>query len=166
MATITPRRVARLLWILPAFLLLLAVHQAKTAYDLRHTLRHGERALAEVTKVETSNRVDVTYDYVNLRVHLDGGRIIERNNLSLPHTLISEVEGKETVAVRVLPDAPQEIVIAAIGSSQWHIAAIQAAIAAGAALLFAAGVFAWNRYLKREGDPAFRNGGEEEWKDG
>ena len=156
------RLVARLLWALPVFLLLLAFQQAKTAYDLRHTLRQGERAVAEVTKVHISHRVDVTYDYVNLRVTLDDGRVIERENLSLPHTLITFVKGEKTVPVRILPGAAQELVIASVADSQWRIAALQAAMAAVAALLFGGGVFAWNRFLKRKGDPALRNGGEEE----
>lgn len=161
MASNSTRIVARLLWIIPLFLVLLTVHQGKTAYDLRHTLTHGEEATAEVTEVHSENRVDVTYDYVDLRVRLDNGQVFEREKLSLPHTLIDQMEGKKEVPVKVLPNAPQEVVLAELGHSQWRIAAIQAAFAGIAALLFGIGVYAWNRYLHRRGDPSEQEASEE-----
>lgn len=161
MASDSTHIVARLLWIAPLFLALLAGHQGKTAYDLHRTLTHGEEAMAEVTEVHSENRVDVTYDYVDLRVHLEGGRVLEREKLSLPHTLINQVEGKKAVPVKVLPGAPQEVVLAELGHSQWRIAAFQAVFAAVAALLFGVGIYAWNRYLHRQGDPAEQEASEE-----
>ncbi len=154
MASNLPRIVARLFWLIPVFLGLLAAHQVNTALDLRHTMRHGELVTAEVLEVHQENRVDITYDYVSLRVPLAGGRVLTREKLSLPHTLITQMVGKETVDVRVLPGADQEIVIAELGPTQWRIAAINALISGLAALCFAIGVFAWNRYLRRKGDPA------------
>ena len=64
------RFIARMLWILPAVLLFLTLHQAKVALDLRATWQQGTSAVAEVLHYENSNRVDVTYGYVSLRVSL------------------------------------------------------------------------------------------------
>lgn len=148
------RLIARALWIVPALLFLLVPHQAKVAYDLRQTLERGVRATAQITEVHQENRVDVTYDWVSLRVRLPDGRTIEKERMSLPHTLITPLEDKETVEVRVVPGADQEVVITEIASTQWRIAALNAAMSGGAALIFALCIFAWGRYLRREGDPA------------
>lgn len=150
------RLAARALWIVPAFLLLLVPHQAKVAYDLRQTLERGLPATAQVIEVHQENRVDVTYDWISLRVALPDGRVLERERMSVPHTLITPLEDRETVEVRVVPGADQEIVIAEIAATQWRIAAANAAMSGIAALIFGACVFAWNRYLKREGDPSLR----------
>ncbi len=150
------RLVARALWIVPAFLFLLVPHQAKVAYDLRQTLREGVPAVAEVTEVHQENRVDVTYDWISLRVLMADGSVIEKERMALPHTLITPLQDKETVAVRVVPGADQEVVVTEIASTQWRIAALNAAMSGGAALIFGICVFAWNRYLKRKGDPAFQ----------
>ena len=156
MPTAASRLVARLLWIAPLLLLYLTINQAMVAIDLKETWEQGTPAVAEVLEVETSNRVDVTYDYVSLRVTLDDGRVIEQERLSLPHTMAPLMEDRETLNVRVLPGADQPIVIAELGRAQWRLAAIQAVMAFVGFLLFGAGVFWWNRYLHRRGDPARR----------
>jgi high-affinity Fe2+/Pb2+ permease len=56
----------------------------------------------------------------------------------------------------VNPGASQEVVITSIVNTQWRIAAMNAAIALVAALLFGGGVWYWNRSLAEEGDPAQR----------
>ena len=165
MASKRIRIIARLMWVLPALLLLLAINQAKVARDVRHTLEAGLPATAEITNVQKENRVDVTYDYVDLRVVLEDGRVLTKETLSLPHSLFPLIENQETVEVRVLPGAAQEIVIASTGGPearlvarpQWRLAAINAAMSFIGFVIFAAGVFAWNRYLGRRGDPAERS---------
>ena len=162
MASKPIRVVARLMWALPLLLLVLAINQAKVARDIRHTLEAGVPATAEITNVQKENRVDVTYDYVDLRIVLEDGRVLTKETFSLPHSMFPLIENQETVEVRVLPGAAQEVVIASTGGPearliarpQWRLAAINAAISAIGFLIFAAGVFAWNRYLGRRGDPA------------
>lgn len=150
------RIVARLAWILPIFFLLLMVHQGWVALGLYETLTEGTRAEAQVIEVHQSNRMDVTYDYVHLRVELDDGRVLEREQMSLPHSLVPRIQDKDSVAVRVRPGAAQEIVIMDVIRTQWRIAAMNAAMAFLGAVIFGIGVFWWNRYLRREGDPAER----------
>jgi hypothetical protein len=148
--------VARALWVFPTLLFLLMVHQAKVAYNLQTTLQNGELAMAEVTDFHQEDRVDVTYDYVRLRVRLGDGRQFEREKLSLPHSLIQRLEGVDQLEVRVLPGASQEVVITSVGATQSRIAAINAAMCLVGFLLLGFAVYRWNTYLARQGDPADR----------
>ena len=149
-------RIARWLWAVPAVLLLLSINQAKVAYDLHFTLKNGISAVAEVLEVEVNERVDIPYGYVSLRVELEDGREIVQEKMSLPYTLLPRVRYAETLDVRVYPGADQQIVIDEIASSHWKIAAIQGLMGFVAFLLATAGVYAWNRLLRKEGDPAVR----------
>lgn len=151
----TSSLVARLLWIFPALLLLLTINQAMVAYDIHRTLEEGTPAVAEVMEYYKTDRVDVTYGHVKLRVPLDDTRIIEQV-YPLPISLLPQVEGRETVDVLVLPGADQEVVIEAIARPQWRMAAINAAMSFVGLVLLSFGVFSWNRYLQRKGDPAER----------
>ena len=151
-----PNVIARLLWIVPAALLFLTLNQAKVASDLRYTLTNGIEAVAEVLEVRVNERVDVPFGYVSLRVPLaDGGEIVQEK-MALPYTLLPAVRHAETLDVRIFPEADQQIVIADIAQTQWKIAAIQALMSLVAMLIAAAGVYAWNRLLKKKGDPALR----------
>jgi len=156
------RIIARLLWIVPALLFFLTIDQAKVALDLRATFDEGVPATAEVITFENSNRADVTYGYVSLRVPLPDGQVLTKEKMSLPHSLLPRLEGQETVEVRVRPGAAQEVVIVSLMPAHWIIAASQAGISLLGALIFFTGVFWWNRYLKKKGDPARRSVGEEE----
>ncbi len=156
------RLIARILWILPALLIFLSLNQAKVALDLRATWEAGTPATAEVLTYEYSNRADVTYGYVSLRVPLPDGQALMKEKMSLPHSLLPRLEGQETLAVRVRLGAAQEVVIAQLMPTHWLIAASQAGISLIAALIFFAFVFWWNRYLKKKGDPARRSVSEEE----
>lgn len=154
MAVSSTRVIARLLWFFPILLLLLALHQWDVAQDLRTTLENGQPATAQITAFESSDRVDVSYDWVSLRVTLPDGQVLEQEQLSFPHTFVPLLEGKETIDVRVSPGADQEIVIVPIGRAHWRMAAINAGISLLGFLMVGGGVFAWNRYLRRKGDPA------------
>ncbi len=148
--------IARLLWFAPLLLFLLAINQARVAVDLRETLNSGARATAVVTDFDKVDRADVTYGYVSLEVPMADGSTLVKEKLTLPYTLLPHVAGQESLEVLVLPGSQQEVVIASIAQTQWKIAAIQAAMAFGACILFGLGVNWWNRYLAREGDPAYR----------
>lgn len=144
---------ARLLWIFPGILLFLTINQVKVALDVRQTLEQGRPATAEVVEVYKTNRVDVTYSHVKLRVALAPGDTLERL-FPLPLTLMQPLEGKDSLDVRIIPGEAQDIVITEIARPQWRMAAINAAMSFVGLVLLTVGVFAWNRYLKRRGDPA------------
>lgn len=154
MPTLRSRFVARLLWIFPAILLFLTINQIKVALDVRETLNRGVPRTAEVVEIYKTNRVDVTYGYVQLRVPTDGG-VIERR-LSMSISLLPELAGKDSVEVRLLAGEDQEIVVTAVARTQWRMAAINSAMSFVGLILLTIGVGAWNRYLRREGDPADR----------
>lgn len=144
------QRIARLLWFAPALLLFLTINQAKVAHDLRQTWRTGTPAVAEVLAYENADRVDVTYGFVNLRVPLEDGTVLVKDNLSLPSTLLPRVEAAETLAVHVRPGAAQEVVIDSLMPAHWLIAATQAGMAFLGALFLGTGVLWWNRLLRRQ----------------
>lgn len=156
------RLAARSAWALPVLLVLLCGHQVKVAVDLTSTRTNGTAATAEVLDVHLERRVDVTYDYISLRVPLSDGGTLTKEKLALPHSLVPALQEKETVAVRVQPGAAREVVVTeAIGSTtvvdtQRRIAMMNAAISFAAALLFGIGIFYWNRVLGTTGDPAER----------
>lgn len=154
MPNVRSRLVARLLWIFPAILLFLTINQIKVALDVRETLDRGVPATAEVVEIYKTNRVDVTYGYVQLRIPTAEG-VIERR-LSMSVSLLPELEGKDSLDVRVLSGEDQEIVVAAVARTQWRMAAINGAMSFVGLILLTIGVSAWNRYLKQKGDPADR----------
>jgi hypothetical protein len=153
---------ARVAWILPIFFVGLSLHQTKVTYDLNVTAQNGTPATAEVLNVHQENRVDVTYDYISVRVPLPDGGSLTKETLSLPHSIVPAINDRETLQVNVLPGAARDVVLTEairgvpIVSTQRRIAMMNAAISFGAFLLFGAGVWFWNRSLSRDGDPAAR----------
>ncbi len=150
MASNATRLIARILWFFPALLLFLTLDQAKVAFDLRQTWQHGAPATAEVLAFENANRVDVTYGYVSLRVPLPDGRVLTKEKMSLPNSLLPRLEEATSLAVRVQPGAAQEVIIERLMPAHWLIAAGQSGMALLGALLFGTGVFWWNRYVDRQ----------------
>lgn len=144
--------IARLLWILPAILLFLTINQVNVAYDIRETLAKGTPATAEVLEVYQTNRADVTYGYIRLRIPADTGAV--ETQLSMSLSLLNELEGSDSLDVRLLPGEDVEIVISDIARPQWRMAAINAGISFIGLILLTIGVWSWNRYLRRKGDPA------------
>ena len=169
MAASSTRWAARALWLAPAFLVFICAQQVWAAYTLSQTLRKGTPAVAEVTELHQENRVDVTYDYMNLRVQMPDGTTIRKRRMSVPHTLAPLLEDKRKLAVFVRPGAAQEVVIREkgpqgqpLGATQQRLAVVNAAMSGVGALIFGFGVFWWNRYLRRKGDPAAEPAGQRE----
>lgn len=148
----TTRFVARAAWIVPVALVLLTVHQARTAVELGRTLRQGEPATAAVTRYERSDRKDVTQAELDLRIDLPDGSTIVREHLALPYSIAHRVEA-DSLPVRVLRGASQEIVLTDIVRTQIRIAWSNAAMALVMALISLVGVVAWNRMLARRAVP-------------
>jgi hypothetical protein len=168
---------ARLLWLAPLLLLVYGLFLLKAPLDLNRTLREGTPVVAEVLHVETSGRQDVTYDYIDLAYRLPGSATIDTvRNLSLPHTVAPLLVGTDSLPVRVLPGAPQPVVVEQavvierfgvdeaerqtrtipVVRSQINIAGLSAVVCLVSAIGLAFAVGWWNRYLARHGDPADR----------
>jgi hypothetical protein len=148
--------VARLLYVLPALLAVIALALVRAGLDERQTLERGSLYTAEVVDVEIRNRADVTYGHIDLSIPLEDGETLERR-LPLPLSLLTPLEGRQQVDVRVLPGSSTDVVIDFIARAQWRMALIHSAMTAVGAILLFIGVLAWNRYLAREGDPAHQS---------
>jgi len=155
-------RVARALWAAPILLLVAGAWLLKAPLDFQRTLSRGIEAEARVTDYHSSGRSDVTYDYISLAVTLPDGREIVQEKLSLPRGLSPLLENTETLPVRVLPESAQPIVIVGtgrpgepfqIGVSQMRIMWVSAAMCLLGGFLLLWGVWAWNAYLAKNGDP-------------
>lgn len=151
-------RVARLLWLVPVALVLLSANQLKVGLDLRQTYATGEALVARVTEYERVDRADITHGYVSLEVAIPDGSVLRKDRMPLPYSLLHRVEGADSLEVFVNRGAPQELIIASVANAQWKMAVIQSAIALGAALMAFVGVLAWNRYLRRGGQPRNSSG--------
>jgi len=142
--------IARVFWIVPIVLVVLSVNQAMVAMQLRSTWNDGVPAIAKVEDFDTTNRADVTYGYIHLRVILPDGQTIEHERMSLPQSLWSRVKGQDSLKVLVQSGAPQEVVIDKLMPAHWLIAASQMGISLIGALLSAVLGFYWNRSLNNE----------------
>src|SRR5690625_5485579 len=76
--------------------------------DIRETVRTGEPATAEVIEFDTTERSEITYAYVTLRVRMADGREFVRERMSLPQTLIGDVRYAEELDVIVRPGRSEE----------------------------------------------------------
>ena len=140
--------VARVLWVVPVLLMLLTINQAIVAWELRKTWERGQPAIAEVLNFESSNRADVTYGYVDLRVELDDTEAFTWEKISLPQVLWSRIEDKDSLAVRVRLGSSQEVVIESLMPGHWLIAASQVGISFLGAMLFMVGAWWWKGHLR------------------
>ena len=142
--------IARIFWFVPLVLVGLAVNQGYVAMQLRKTWNTGESAIAMVEKFDVTNRADVTYAYIHLRVLLPDGQVIERQKMSLPQSLWSRVKGQDSLHVHLRPGSSQEIVIDRLMPAHWLIAASQMGISLIGALFSGILAYFWNQSFRRE----------------
>ncbi len=142
--------IARIFWFVPLVLVGLAVNQGYVAMQLRKTWNTGESAIAMVEKFDVTNRADVTYGYIHLRVLLPDGQMIERQKMSLPQSLWSRVKGQDSLQVHLRPGSSQEIVIDRLMPAHWLIAASQMGISLIGALFSGVLAHFWNQSFRRE----------------
>lgn len=148
--------VARLMWLLPVLLVVISIALLSAGLDERETLGTGTLVTARVVDVEIRNRADVTYGHIDLLVPISETESIERR-LPLPLSLLTPLEGRDEVDVRVLPGSSRDVVIEPIARAQWRMALIHSAMTLLGAILLGIAVFAWNRFLARQGDPGMIN---------
>jgi hypothetical protein len=143
---------ARLMWLAPALLLVIGLWLIQAGIGQKHTLDSGVLLTADVVDINIRNRADVTYGHIDLDVPEPSGDTV-RVRLPLPLSLLMSIEGQPRVDIRLLEGSEQPIVIEAIARAQWKLSLINASMCLLGAMLLAWGVFAWNRYLRKSGDP-------------
>lgn len=149
--------VARLLWVLPALLVVIAAALVVAGLEQREVARSGQVVTAEVVAIETKERSEITRGHVTLRYTPPGAAEPVQRDVELPLTFLKELEEQraQTVDVRVLPDR-QQVVFDRHARGQYMITLSSAAMAFIGAIGLGWLVGAWNRYLRRHGDPAHR----------
>jgi len=146
--------IARLMWAVPVGMLLLAINQVMVTTDLRATLEEGTLLVANVDSVVTTNRSEISYDYVDLTVPMPSGETLRFEKVTMPHSLFTYIQDETKLDVRVMPGAAQELVIVQVADTQWRIAAMNAAICFVFGILTGVGIYFWNKTLTQKGDPA------------
>jgi hypothetical protein len=149
-------RIARLMWLLPALLIVLTVALVKAGFDQHTTYEQGIPAQGTVSNVVLESRAEVTFGQLDVAVTLDDGTSLQET-LPLPLSLLHKVKDQSVLPVRVLPGTSQPILIDEIARAQWRMSLINAVMAGIGAILLIIGVGAWNRYLRQEGDPGLRS---------
>lgn len=153
--------IARLLWALPILLFGIAVGLIWSAREIHRTATGGQLATAQVVEFDAQSRAEVTYGHVRLKAALpDGG--FREEDVPLPLSLLYFIEGRDSVEVRVLPESGRPMVVEDVARAQWRMSLIHAGMSAFGGLLLTIGVGAWNRYLKRYGDPGRRTSASDE----
>ena len=145
--------IARLMWIAPGLLIVISLALTRAGFNQKKTLESGVSATAKVVDVNIRNRADVTYGHIDLRLPTSAGDSTEAR-LPLPLSLLMSIEGEETVEVRLLENADQPVVIERIARAQWRMSFINASMTLLGAILLAWAIYAWNKFLKENGDPA------------
>ena len=152
---------ARALWAAPALMAVIAVALLVSGLDQRRTATEGAEIQAQVVDVEVRERSEITRGAVTLRYTPPEASAPVTRTVELPLAFMKEIEQDFeadpalTLPIRVREGSDQ-ISLGAFERVQW----VMTLAFAGMALMGAIGlvllVGAWNRYLAREGDPAFR----------
>ena len=159
--------VARLLWVLPILLVVIAVATTRAGLQQRAVAERGTVVEAEVTDLTLRERSEITTGQVSLRWTPPGADVPVERAVELPIILLKEIEvdylileeGETMTLPIVVSDATDQIVLATHRRGTWLLTLSLAAMAAFGALICAVLVGGWNRFLAREGDPALRTGG-------
>lgn len=99
-----------LIWLLPAYLAFLFIHQGAVYQGISDTYENGSSYTAEITEFELKQIAAQTNGYVVLKFDTASGQTIQRK-LSLPVEMAGSLQNLRVVPVRYQADAYQEIVM-------------------------------------------------------
>jgi hypothetical protein len=116
-----------LVWLIPAYLLFLLIHQIDVFFDARYTIKNGELYVAEVTDFRIKQIAAQTNGYIDVRFTTTQGDIVERR-LSLAVQHAARLMEEKELQVRYLAGSGQEIVIVPTFNIQQQIVRINIAI--------------------------------------
>ena len=156
---------ARLLWLAPLLLLVIAVATAWAGVQQRAVDASGAVVEAEVTGLTLRERSEITTGQVGLRYTPPGAAAPVERDVELPIILLKEIEvdlnavpeGETLTLPIVVSDETDQIVLASHRRGQWLLTFSLAGMALIGAVVSAVLVGGWNRFLAREGDPALRD---------
>ncbi|MDZ7690611.1 MAG: hypothetical protein U5K69_05660 [Balneolaceae bacterium] len=138
-----------LIWLIPAYLLFLTIHQVLVYNGLEETYKNGESYTAKVVDFDIKKIASQTNGYVVLEFQTDGGETINRK-LSQPIELASMLTDYSQIPVRYQNGAFEEIVLMPTYQEHRNMVLSNAFISL-IGLLIAIGV-AWtaSRYARRK----------------
>ncbi len=159
--------VARLLWALPLLLVVIAVATTRAGFQQRAVDAAGTVVEAEVTGLDLRERSEITHGQVGLRYTPPGAEAPVERSVELPIIFLKEIEadldalpeGEVLTLPLLVSDASDQVVLATHRRGQWLLTFSLAGMAAIGAIVAGILVGGWNRFLRREGDPALRGGG-------
>lgn len=143
-------------WLIPAFLLFLAIHQGFVYYGVIDTYENGHSYTAEIVDFDLKQIAAQTNGYVILKFTTESGEEIQRK-LSLPVEMAGGISEIQIVPIRYQKGAFQSIVMMPTYKTQKGLAMTNIFMASFG-LLITIGIGFWvNRYIRRK-----KTGGEEE----
>lgn len=116
-----------LIWLLPAYLLFLTVHQVLVYNGIGDTYENGDSYTAQIVEFDIKQIASQTNGYVILRFETSGGEQIQRK-LTLPVELASMITDLTQIPVRYKQGAFKEIVIMTTYSEHRNLVLSNAAI--------------------------------------
>ncbi|MDR8392171.1 hypothetical protein NC796_13535 [Aliifodinibius sp. S!AR15-10] len=116
-----------LIWLLPAYLLFLTVHQVLVYQGIGDTYNNGESYTAQVVDFDIKKIASQTNGYVVLNFETDNGENIERR-LSLPIELASMITDFSQIPIRYQKGTFEEIVMMPTYSEHRNMVLSNAAI--------------------------------------
>lgn len=138
-----------LIWLLPAYLLFLTIHQVSVYYGITATYENGTSYTAEVMEFDIKQIASQTNGYVVLKFETRNGETVQQK-LSLPIELASMISDLSQIPVRYQPGAFEDIVMMPT-YPQHRRMALSNAVMAFLGLLISFGI-AWisHRYAGRK----------------
>lgn len=138
-----------LIWLLPAYLLFLTVHQVSVYYGIADTYENGNSYTAEVIEFDIKQIASQTNGFVVLRFETRSGESVQQK-LSLPVELAGMISELSQIPIRYQEGAFEDIVMMPT-YRQHRSMTLSNAVMAFLGLLMALGV-AWvsHRYAGRK----------------
>jgi hypothetical protein len=142
------------MWLAPLILLGISAYLLKAGLEQRALATGGERVVAVIDSVDLRQRAEITRGAAYLRYTPPGETTEVVRQVELPLTYLQEFERRigRPLAIRV-SEGTEQVVLADNARGQWIMTLSFSAMALFGAAGLAWMVGAWNRLLRREGDP-------------
>lgn len=150
--------VARLLWALPLLMFVICIALVRAGMGQKSAAETGEVITARIDSVDIRERAEITHGAVYLTyTPPDQVESITRP-VEMQLVFVKDLEGREGESIEIRVDEQTgQIVRNDHSRAQWVLTLSFAGMAliGGLGLVWLVG--GWNRFLKREGDPADRS---------